>query len=154
MGTIIVDHTVADENIQDVTFSVNLRKSRLDDSGLDPESVALYRGETTQWNRLPTTVVKETDSQYTFEAISPRLSTFIIGAVSVADQQPASSTDSNTTDTPDEPATTADNSPGFDAGLTVITMLVGTLTARQVSYWWRRTLTRLKNGDLLLQPRQ
>ena len=34
MGTITVDHTIADEDIEDVTFTVRLRKSRLADSGL------------------------------------------------------------------------------------------------------------------------
>ena len=137
LETITVDHTIADEDIEDVTFTVSLRKSRLAESDLDPESVALYRDESTQWNRLPTTVVDETDSRYTLEATSPGMSTFVIGAATVADQQPeqpASTTESNTTDTPDEPTTTADDSPGFGVGLAVIAMMVGSFIARRVGY--------------------
>ncbi|WP_049968673.1 GLUG motif-containing protein [Haloferax prahovense] len=145
VGTITVDHTIADENVENVTFTVSLRKSRLAESDLDPDSVALYRDETTQWNRLPTTIVEETDAQYTLEATSPGLSTFVIGAAPVANttdatittDEPATTTESNITDTidtTDEPATTASDSPGFGVVLTVIAMLVGTFVVRRARY--------------------
>ncbi|WP_239640854.1 GLUG motif-containing protein [Haloferax sulfurifontis] len=144
MGAITVDHTIADEDIEDVTFTVNLRKSRLADSGLDPDSVALYRDETTQWNQLPTTVVEETDSRYTVEATSPGLSTFVLGATPVAvttttdtavtTDEPTTTTESNTTntiDTTDGPATTSSDAPGFGAGLAALAMLIGTVVVRR-----------------------
>ncbi|ADE01722.2 GLUG motif-containing protein [Haloferax volcanii] len=142
MGTITVDHTIADEDIEDVIFTVSLRKSQFADSGLNSDSVALYRAETTQWNRLPTTIVEETDARYTLEATSPGLSTFVIGSTPVANttdttittDESAATTESDITDTidtTDEPATTASDSPGFGVVLTVIAMLVGTFVVRR-----------------------
>ncbi|AKU09376.1 PGF-pre-PGF domain-containing protein [Haloferax gibbonsii] len=145
VGTIAVNHTIADEDVENVTFTVSLRKSRLADSDLDPDSVALYRDETTQWNRLPTTIVEETDAQYTLEATSPGLSTFVIGAAPVVNttdttvttDKPTTTTEPNTTDTTvttDEPATTAGDAPGFGVGLTVIAMLVSAFGVRRAGY--------------------
>ena len=80
LGEISVDHSIADEDIEDVTVAIALRKSMLDASKTTPDHVGLFRDEATGWNRLPTTLVAETDTHYVFEAISPGLSTFAVAS--------------------------------------------------------------------------
>jgi len=80
VGTVIVDHSVPDEDIEDVTFTFRVRKTYLDSVGVTADSVALYRDESTRWNRLSTTVVAETETAYVFSATSPGLSTFRMGS--------------------------------------------------------------------------
>jgi hypothetical protein len=80
VGTVIVDHSVADEDIDDVTFTFQVRKTYFESLGVTVDSIALYRDESTRWNRLSTTLVEETETQYVFSATSPGLSTFRIGS--------------------------------------------------------------------------
>jgi methionine-rich copper-binding protein CopC len=80
VGTVIVDHSVPDEDIEDVTFTFRVRKTYLDSVDVTADSVALYRDESTRWNRLSTTVVAETETAYVFSATSPGLSTFRMGS--------------------------------------------------------------------------
>jgi len=80
VGYVTVEHDVPDEQISGVNFTFRVRQTYLDTSGVDTESVALYRDETTRWNRLSTTLVEETESRYVFRATSPGLSVFTIGA--------------------------------------------------------------------------
>ncbi|MGQ4557288.1 PKD domain-containing protein [Halobellus sp. GM3] len=81
IGEVTVDHSIPDEDIEDVTFTFRVGKSYLDRSGVSAESVGLYRDETVRWNALPTTLVDETDSEYVFEATSPGLSVFTVGSI-------------------------------------------------------------------------
>ncbi|MFC7314168.1 PKD domain-containing protein [Salinirubellus salinus] len=84
VGYVTVSHTVPDENIDDVTLTVDVRKSQLEDLDTTPASVVVYREETDGWNRLPTTVVGESDTHYTLVATSPGLSVFTIASVAPA----------------------------------------------------------------------
>jgi|GEM_PF-2366201 len=89
LGRVTVDHSIDDADIGEVAFTFRLRKSYLRANAVDPSSVSLYRDETTRWNRLPTSIVGETDTHYVFRATSPGLSVFTIGTnastVSVTD---------------------------------------------------------------------
>nr|WP_280140973.1 PKD domain-containing protein [Haloferax larsenii] len=84
-GYVIVDHDdLSDDSIDDVTFTFRVSKAYLDSNGVTADSVALYRNETVRWNKLSTRLVGETASQYVFEAKSPGLSEFVIGATAPA----------------------------------------------------------------------
>ncbi|ELZ81439.1 serine/threonine protein kinase [Haloferax larsenii JCM 13917] len=84
-GYVIVDHDdLSDDNIDDVTFTFRVSKAYLSTTGVDADSVALYRNETVRWNKLSTRLVGETETQYVFEAKSPGLSEFVIGATAPA----------------------------------------------------------------------
>jgi|GEM_PF-4227921 hypothetical protein len=77
VGTVTVDHTIADTDIDDVTFAFRLHKRAVDD--IDAESVALYREGPDGWTRLPTALVGENATHYAFESRSPGLSVFAVG---------------------------------------------------------------------------
>ncbi|MDS0260263.1 tandem-95 repeat protein [Haloarcula sp. S1CR25-12] len=79
MGRVTVTHSIDDADIGEVAFTFRLRKSYLRENRIGPSSVSLYRDETTRWNRLPTTVVGETDTHYVFRATAPGLSVFTVG---------------------------------------------------------------------------
>ncbi|WP_241430725.1 PKD domain-containing protein [Haloferax elongans] len=80
-GYVIVDHDdLSDDSIDDVTFTFRVSKAYLDSTRVTADSVALYRNETVRWNKLSTTLVGETETEYVFEAKSPGLSEFVIGA--------------------------------------------------------------------------
>jgi hypothetical protein len=80
VGYVEVNHTNPDADIGDVTFRFRVHKSYLNETGVGPESVALYRDETERWNELDATRVNETDGYHVFQATSPGLSLFTIGS--------------------------------------------------------------------------
>ncbi|MFB1065064.1 PQQ-binding-like beta-propeller repeat protein [Natrinema sp. H-ect4] len=95
-GYVVVDHSVSDDDIEDVTFQYRVQKRHLETSGLDPDTVALYRDEGTRWRYLDATPVDETSSHFVFESTSPGLSVFAIGSTvpvfDVRDETVSSST--------------------------------------------------------------
>jgi len=74
-----VDHTIANRDVRNVTFTVRVRKDRLAGNETGPEDVAFYRYESGAWRELPTQFVEEGDTHYFFEARSPGLSDFATG---------------------------------------------------------------------------
>jgi len=132
VGTVTVSHSISDDDIEDVTFTFRLHKSTLVERAVDAESVALYRDESTRWNRLPTTVTSETDTHYVFEAISPGLSVFKIGSdISVADS--ANVQDIEPTDETFAPV----NAPNSDHRVPVLIGLVA-VVSMAAALWIRR----------------
>nr|WP_303646739.1 PQQ-binding-like beta-propeller repeat protein [Haloarchaeobius salinus] len=104
VGYVTVEHTISDDDVDDVGFTFEVSKRYLDDRGVDSNSLALYRDETTRWNQLPTTVVGETESHYRFEADSPGLSRFAIGVAEPVFEVSSAELDTGTT-TVGEPVT-------------------------------------------------
>lgn len=78
-GYVHVDHSIANEEVSNVTFRVRVRKDRLAGNETGPEDVALYRHEAGGWVELPTRVVDEGETHYFFEARAPGLSDFTTG---------------------------------------------------------------------------
>ncbi|WP_415381688.1 Ig-like domain-containing protein [Halosimplex sp. TS25] len=79
-GYVVVNHSVSDADIENVTFRFRLGKAAVESAGLDADAVALYRDEGTQWRELDAALVDETDREYVFEATSPGLSLFVVGS--------------------------------------------------------------------------
>lgn len=78
-GFVHVEHSIANENVGNVTFTVRVRKDLLAGNETGPEDVAFYRYVAGTWIELPTRLVGEGDTHYFFEARSPGLSDFATG---------------------------------------------------------------------------
>ncbi|MDS0260260.1 PKD domain-containing protein [Haloarcula sp. S1CR25-12] len=83
VGTITVEHSIADEKVDDATVRFRVHERALD-TATDTESVTLYRQESDGWTALPTTLVDETDTHYHFRSVSPGLSVFAVGTAGPA----------------------------------------------------------------------
>lgn len=80
LARVRLDHSISNEDVEDVSFTFRLSKQRLRSTSTDPEAVVLYRYANNEWNALETEFVGETKTHYLFEAEAPGLSEFAIGA--------------------------------------------------------------------------
>lgn len=80
LGRIRLEHSIPNEEVEDVSYRFRVSKDRLRATDTDPENVALYRHAEGSWNALPTDVVGETSSHYLLEADSPGMPEFAVGA--------------------------------------------------------------------------
>jgi len=72
-------HRARQPGVADPTFRFSVSASRLSRAGISLSDVALYRDDG-NWTELPTEVVRATKSTVVYEAESPGLSTFVVGA--------------------------------------------------------------------------
>ncbi|WP_081927195.1 GLUG motif-containing protein [Halobellus rufus] len=77
-GYVTVTHNLEPADVTSATFEFSVRSDRLDELGVSPDSVTLYR-QSEGWMALPTEHVGTTGSQVRFEAVSPGFSSFAIG---------------------------------------------------------------------------
>ncbi|WP_138007371.1 GLUG motif-containing protein [Halalkalirubrum salinum] len=80
IGYVEVTHSNSDDDIEGVTFQFRVQSAYLDEHDIESEDIALYRDETGRWNELDATEVETTDTHHVFEAESPGLSLFAVGA--------------------------------------------------------------------------
>jgi PGF-pre-PGF domain-containing protein len=73
---------ITDDDISQATFRFRLDANQLSEYS-SPENVVVYRYHDGSWQALETTVVGEQNGEYTFEAVTPGFSVFVIG-----EQQP------------------------------------------------------------------
>lgn len=78
LGYIQINEDVNPDSVSDATYTFTITQQRLDERGVAPEDVALFRKEAGGWNELDTTLVSSTGTRYTFEAESPGLSLYAI----------------------------------------------------------------------------
>ncbi len=104
IGYVEVTHTNPDTDIDSVTFRFRIRKAALNETGVDPSGVALYRDESDGWTRLPTDEVGANATHYVFEGTSPGLSLFTIASTQPAFEVVRASSQSETRDV-SEPVT-------------------------------------------------
>jgi PKD repeat protein len=125
VGSVVVDHSLRDAQIANVSFRFRVRKSHVRTAELDLGTVALYRDEGDRWTELDTASVGETDEHYVFRARSPGFSTFVVGstvtASDVTDADASATVDATTPDT-----ATATQSPGTDSTPTAAGAGLGT----------------------------
>lgn len=76
-----LEHSISNDDVDDVAFTFRVSKARLRATGTDIERVALYRHADGAWTALPTEVVGETPTHYVFTADSPGMSEFTVGAM-------------------------------------------------------------------------
>ena len=78
-GYLSIEHDLAAEEVDDVIFGFSIQKAHIDEIGLEPDQVTLYRQESDGWNALATTQTGETETHVRFESTSPGLSVFVLG---------------------------------------------------------------------------
>ena len=131
-GYFTVGHSVPDSDIETVTFRFRVDRQGLPGTGASATDVTLYRYVDGAPTPLPTAVVRETSTAYVYEATSPGLSVFVVGAGDLADPPttegatpaPAPTTAAST----DTPVGTAGASgPGFTASFTALALLLTAL---------------------------
>lgn len=129
IGFLQVDHSIADADIDDVTFRFHASKQRLADAGLNPGDIVLYRLYEGEWSPLTTTQVNESTTNYIFEADSPGLSLFAIGPQPSEEATPTEPETPISTPTPaeDEPPVTETKTDGsgprFGNLITILVLL-------------------------------
>ena len=80
LGRIRLDHSITNEEVDDVSYTFRVSKAHLRETGTDPEDVALFRYADDEWTELPTDVVGETETHYILTSDSPGMSEFAVGA--------------------------------------------------------------------------
>ncbi|WP_255196398.1 PGF-pre-PGF domain-containing protein [Halorarius litoreus] len=94
--------------------------SRLDDAGVAPMGVALYRLQNGTWGKLPTSRVDTTADAYVFTARSPGLSTYAVAyepnATETRTVSGSGSGETTATPTPVAPGTVGSPTDGFGPG--------------------------------------
>jgi hypothetical protein len=99
LGYVTVDHSVADENVDEVVFRFRVSRLRLATAGVSPGEVTLYRYVDGSPTALSTTLVRTTPTASVFEATSPGLSVFAVGAGELVSTPADSDGDGGSADT-------------------------------------------------------
>ncbi|WP_143052172.1 PGF-pre-PGF domain-containing protein [Halobacterium jilantaiense] len=79
VGHVEVTHSFDDADVSGATMTVAVSADRFADTGVDPESAAVYRYHDGDWARLATTVVERTADSVVLEADTPGFSSFAVG---------------------------------------------------------------------------
>ncbi|HKJ59326.1 MAG TPA: PGF-pre-PGF domain-containing protein [Halobacteriales archaeon] len=80
LGRIRLDHSITNEEVEEVSYTFRVSKAHLEGTDTDPEDVSLFRYADDEWSELPTDVVGETEGYYVLESLSPGMSEFSVGA--------------------------------------------------------------------------
>lgn len=78
LGYFNLQHDFTDEQVGEVTFNFSVDQSRLEDRGVAPEDIVLYRYSNDKWTALDTQQIGSTETEYRFQATSPGLSVFAV----------------------------------------------------------------------------
>lgn len=79
LSYIQVDHSVSDDAIENAEFAFTVDASRIEAHDISAKDVVLYRYHDGEWTPAQTTFVRESPTQFDYEATLPGLSTFAIG---------------------------------------------------------------------------
>jgi hypothetical protein len=79
-GYISVGHSISNEDVDGATHQFRVRRSYLNNTGVGPDAVQLYRNESAGWNALETKYAGASGGFHHYTADSPGLSLFTIGA--------------------------------------------------------------------------
>jgi PGF-pre-PGF domain-containing protein/PGF-CTERM protein len=135
---VTVDTTATEDDLEAVTFEFTVSRSELEDAGLDPGEVALYRYGDGEYNEYDATVASESDDRVTYTAEVPGLSVFAIGgetgqvttttpAPDTTTPEPDTATPEPDTATPEPdtatPTTTDTGTPGFGPVVAITALL-------------------------------
>ena len=105
VGYINVDHSASDEAVGEVRFNFRVTQARLDERGISPDEVVLYRYSGGEWTALETEPAGTApDGSLRFRAVSPGLSVFAIGSRAA---QVTTTAEPTTTEAPPETTTEA-----------------------------------------------
>ena len=92
VGYVSVEHpSLEDGDIAGATFDLAVEASTLDDRGVTPEGVVVYRYHEGAWTALDTTLAETTDGTHRYTVDAPGLSVFAVAAGAPAFDVPAAS---------------------------------------------------------------
>mgnify|MGYP000628052835 CR=1 FL=1 len=97
-------------SVTDVTFRFTVQAATLEQRGVAPEDVSLYRYSGGEWTELETTLVGSTAQVHRYTAHSPGFSAFAVAPRGVEQQEPTT-TEEPTTSTTEEPTTSTTSEP-------------------------------------------
>lgn len=103
--------------VDSVTYAFSVESERLEDLGVDPPDVGLFRYDSGEWVELPTTLHGETAIQYEFQADSPGFSSYAAGVDTdgidgPSDDEDSQAADRNETEEADETTAETDEEDG------------------------------------------
>lgn len=101
VGTVTVNHSLADENVVRAAFNLSVDRSRLESANLSPEDAALYRQHDGEWTRLDSQAINASETSVKLHAETPGLSAFVIAETTAQAQEIADVTITNTNVTAD-----------------------------------------------------
>ncbi|GAA0546132.1 PGF-pre-PGF domain-containing protein [Halorubrum ejinorense] len=78
IGYVVIDHSMPADSVSNASYAFLVSERRLDEAGIDPDAVALFRLEADGWTELPTRFAEETRHGYHFVGDSPGLSVYAI----------------------------------------------------------------------------
>jgi len=78
LGYIEIDEEISPDSVSSATYTFSVTQQRIEERGVAPENVALFRLEDSGWNELQTTLIDNTSTSYTYRAKSPGLSLYAI----------------------------------------------------------------------------
>jgi len=81
-GYMDIEHDLADDELSGATVGFEVSRSQLDDRGVEPEAVTLYRQTDDGWAPLSTEQADDTEGHYRYSASTPGFSVFAIGTES------------------------------------------------------------------------
>ncbi len=145
----ITAENLGDENVSQAKIRFEVDTSWINENRIDKHTVALYRYANDTWQKLNTTMINETESYVTYEAVTPGFSVFAISGETVKETTTTVTTTSTTLPevtttitTTTLPSTTTtlpeEEVGGIDILIVALCMVVGAVLV--VGYWKRREI--------------
>ncbi|MCD4822531.1 MAG: PGF-pre-PGF domain-containing protein [Methanococcoides sp.] len=143
INILIGNNWASEKTISDPTITFCVENKWLNDNNIDPSTIKLLR-YTTTWNELPTTIVREDETQVYFSAETPGFSSFAISSIEKTVDTQRSETKHDLEDnsvkesaeTPKENPETREefpaNTPGFGALLGCAMIAIGSVLISKI----------------------
>jgi len=122
LGYFTITADVQDTDLNEVTYTFEVSKSRIEEAEITPRGVRLFRLDEgdSEWTTLATTVREEREDTYVFTASSPGFSVYAIGyntaqeptTTSQTTTAPVETTDMDSEETTEEATTVIPTTPG------------------------------------------
>lgn len=75
-----VAHSFSNAEVSNSSFLIRVSKTRVQQMGIEPETVVIHRYHDNEWQRLSTKMVRETKTHYIYRTQTPGFSTFAVTA--------------------------------------------------------------------------
>jgi len=149
----ITAENLGEESVSQAKIRFEVDTSWINENRIDKHTVALYRYANDTWQRLNTTMINETESYVTYEAVTPGFSVFAISGETVKETTTTVTTTTTSTTLPEEVTTTTittttlpsttttlpeEEVGGIDILIVALCMVVGAVLV--VGYWKRREI--------------
>ena len=145
----ITAENLGDENVSQAKIRFEVDTSWINENRIDKHTVALYRYANDTWQKLNTTMINETESYVTYEAVTPGFSVFAISGETVKETTTTVTTTSTTLPevtttitTTTLPSTTTtlpeEEVGGIDILIVALCIVVGAVLV--MGYWKRREI--------------